>query len=87
MFLPSVRKWIPWPDFVTDLRLAALWEHVVRSVGGSLTAAQELIADRARVAMHWAGGRHHAKPDMAAGFCYVWAPRKLVHALVPLMCD
>lgn len=40
-------------------------------VGGSLVAAEELTSGRARVAVHCAGGRHHAQRDEAAGFCYV----------------
>eukprot|EP00698_Gefionella_okellyi_P006422 TRINITY_DN15770_c0_g1_i1.p1 TRINITY_DN15770_c0_g1~~TRINITY_DN15770_c0_g1_i1.p1 ORF type:complete len:425 (+),score=108.14 TRINITY_DN15770_c0_g1_i1:31-1305(+) len=43
--------------------------HVLHTVGGSLTAAQALL-DGARVAIWWAGGRHHAHRDEAAGYCY-----------------
>jgi len=39
--------------------------------GGSLLLAQELIAGRAKIGIHWDGGRHHAKSNQASGFCYI----------------
>src|SRR5574340_889735 len=38
-------------------------------VGGSLTAAREIAAGRARRAVSIGGGMHHAMPDWAAGCC------------------
>jgi len=38
--------------------------------GSSLTAANKLLAGY-KVAINWAGGRHHARRDLASGFCYV----------------
>jgi histone deacetylase 8 len=56
--------------FAGQLRYASL------VAGGSLTAADELgrcrkDAAAPRVALHWDGGRHHARRDAAAGFCFV----------------
>lgn len=48
-----------------------LWGVVCGLAGGSLTAARELTAGRAKIALNWCGGWHHAQRDMAAGFCYV----------------
>ncbi len=39
--------------------------------GGSLAAADALASGGTDVAIHWDGGRHHARRDAAAGFCYV----------------
>ena len=39
--------------------------------GGSLDAAVQLGLGRTDVAIHWAGGFHHAKKAAASGFCYV----------------
>ncbi|KAJ2752073.1 Histone deacetylase 8, partial [Coemansia sp. BCRC 34490] len=47
-------------------------EDYVRYIaGGTVTAANALVLGRARVAIHWEGGRHHAKRSKASGFCYV----------------
>ena len=56
--------------FAGQLRYASL------VAGGSLAAAEALgrcREDRSapRVALHWDGGRHHARRDSAAGFCFV----------------
>ncbi|KAG0721874.1 Histone deacetylase 8 [Chionoecetes opilio] len=48
-----------------------LWGLVCGLAGGSLTAARELSSGRARIAVNWCGGWHHAQRDMASGFCYV----------------
>lgn len=50
---------------------AALWKYCLRVAGGSLHAAQLLVSDKAEVALHWGGGRHHAHSNRASGFCYV----------------
>jgi len=39
--------------------------------GGALTAADLLLAGEADVAFNLFGGLHHAKPEWAAGFCYL----------------
>ncbi len=48
-----------------------LRDYMLWVTGGSLTAARELTSRRARVAVNWGGGRHHAMPGKASGFCYV----------------
>lgn len=48
-----------------------MWEYARAVVGGTLAGARKLIDGEARIAMHFNGGRHHAKPDRADGFCYV----------------
>jgi acetoin utilization deacetylase AcuC-like enzyme len=48
-----------------------VWEGARLCAGGSLQAAAALAARRCRVAVHLDGGRHHARRDFAAGFCYV----------------
>jgi len=46
-------------------------QHGAWIAGASLTAAEELVSDRADVAINLCGGRHHAFRGQAAGFCYV----------------
>ncbi|KAJ2858368.1 Histone deacetylase 8 [Coemansia erecta] len=46
-------------------------QHIRYAAGGTVTAANALGFGRARVAIHWEGGRHHAKRNKASGFCYV----------------
>ncbi|KAJ3371383.1 hypothetical protein GGF31_003306 [Allomyces arbusculus] len=41
--------------------------HIRLAAGGSLTAARAPHS----IAIHWDGGRHHARAGSAAGFCYV----------------
>lgn len=48
-----------------------LWSYCRSVAGASLHASNLLASDVADVAMHWGGGRHHARPDCAGGFCYV----------------
>jgi acetoin utilization deacetylase AcuC-like enzyme len=48
-----------------------MWDYARAVVGGTLSGARKLIDGEARVAMHFNGGRHHAKPDRADGFCYI----------------
>ena len=50
---------------------AALWKYCLRVAGGSLHAAQLLVSNKAEVAIHWGGGRHHAHSNRASGFCFV----------------
>ena len=54
--------------------------------GASLWGAKMLIEDRAGTVIHWEGGRHHAKPAEASGFCYVrnkFANCQLIFYFVP----
>jgi len=58
------------PCFPGQLRYAQL------VAGGALAAADALSrclrdASAPRLAVHWDGGRHHARRDSAAGFCFV----------------
>ncbi|KAG0306255.1 Histone deacetylase 8 [Dissophora globulifera] len=39
--------------------------------GSTIEAATLLDSDAFDIVIHWDGGRHHAKKDMAAGFCVV----------------
>lgn len=48
-----------------------VFSYVRMVAGGSLLLAQELIAGRAKIGIHWDGGRHHAKSNQASGFCYI----------------
>ena len=48
-----------------------LWDYARAVVGGTLAGARKLIYEEARTCLHFNGGRHHAKPDRADGFCYV----------------
>jgi acetoin utilization deacetylase AcuC-like enzyme len=47
------------------------WDMCRLVAGASLTAADELVFGRARAAVNWGGGRHHAKKSEASGFCFV----------------
>lgn len=46
-----------------------MMQHVELVAGGSLKAAE--LLRNFDVAIHWDGGRHHARSDKASGFCYV----------------
>lgn len=48
-----------------------MYTYVRAVVGGTLAGARALADGSVRTAIHWNGGRHHAKSDAAAGFCYV----------------
>ncbi|KAF9425409.1 Histone deacetylase 8 [Podila epigama] len=48
--------------------IAAYAEYVA---GSTIEAATLLCDDAFDIVIHWDGGRHHAKKDMAAGFCIV----------------
>ncbi|ORZ35232.1 hypothetical protein BCR44DRAFT_60190 [Catenaria anguillulae PL171] len=79
----QLAKGIPVPD--VDLTRAGLVHdsppfrglaaHLRLAAGGSMQAAHFLTSPPAplipRIAIHWDGGRHHAQPSAAAGFCYV----------------
>ena len=48
-----------------------LCAYALLACGASLTAADWLLAGRARTAFNPSGGFHHADPEHAAGFCYL----------------
>ena len=48
-----------------------VFELAALEAGGSVQAAQLLGSRMYDTAIWWGGGRHHAKTDSAAGFCYV----------------
>ncbi len=48
-----------------------MWEYALLTAGGSLQAADLLIAREAERVFHPGGGLHHALPGRASGFCYV----------------
>ncbi|KAG5651806.1 hypothetical protein H0H81_007329 [Sphagnurus paluster] len=52
-------------------RFPLLASYVELVAGAVLTGAESLIDGRVGVAIAWDGGRHHARKDRAAGFCYV----------------
>lgn len=52
-----------------------LWTYCCQVAQGSIQAARALRESESErqvdVAVHWDGGRHHAKRGQAAGFCFV----------------
>jgi histone deacetylase 1/2 len=48
-----------------------LFEFCSIAAGGSISAAQRIAAGSHDIAIHWAGGLHHAKKREASGFCYI----------------
>jgi histone deacetylase 8 len=46
-------------------------DYVCLVAGASMTAARALRDREADVACSWTGGRHHARKEQAAGYCYV----------------
>ncbi len=48
-----------------------LWEYALYTAGGSLAAADLVLAGDAERVFHPGGGLHHAMHARAAGFCYV----------------
>ncbi|CAG8454193.1 9411_t:CDS:2 [Paraglomus occultum] len=48
-----------------------LAKYIRLVVGSTIAAAQALNKGEVDVAIHWDGGRHHAKRSSAQGFCYV----------------
>lgn len=56
---------------VTDcLPFPRMWEYVQAVCGASIAAVEVVAHNRARVAISISGGRHHAQPTSASGFCY-----------------
>jgi acetoin utilization protein AcuC len=48
---------------------AGMHEVSLLTTGGSLSAMEEVLAGRVRVAVNYSGGLHHAMPSRASGFC------------------
>ncbi|KEG13548.1 putative histone deacetylase [Trypanosoma grayi] len=48
-----------------------MWRTIQATVSGTLTATRLLAQTGRFAAIHWFGGRHHAKRQMAGGFCFV----------------
>ncbi len=48
-----------------------LYEYAVLACGATLTGAKLILAGDADVAFNPSGGFHHARPERAAGFCYI----------------
>lgn len=67
--------------FVDDGALfEGIQEYVAKATGATLYCVQRLLDRDCLYAMHWEGGRcviviidhrHHAKRDVASGFCYI----------------
>ena len=48
-----------------------MYDYAVLAAGGTITAADEILAGAADVAFNPSGGFHHAQAEKAAGFCYI----------------
>jgi acetoin utilization protein AcuC len=48
-----------------------MYDYALLAVGASLTGAQLIIDEKVGVAFNPSGGFHHARPEFAAGFCYI----------------
>eukprot|EP00079_Xenopus_tropicalis_P037878 XP_017951649.1 PREDICTED: histone deacetylase 8 isoform X1 [Xenopus tropicalis] len=48
-----------------------IYDYAAAVGGATLTAAEQLMAGKTRIAINWPGGWHHAKKDEASGFCYL----------------
>jgi len=48
-----------------------LYDYAVLACGGTLTAADLILAASAQVVFNPSGGYHHAGPERASGFCYI----------------
>ncbi|CAG8501748.1 13531_t:CDS:2 [Ambispora leptoticha] len=48
-----------------------LSDYVKFVAGSTIAAARAVIDGRVDIAIHWDGGRHHAKKSECQGFCYV----------------
>jgi acetoin utilization protein AcuC len=56
----------PWGDTPP---FRGMHEASLLTTGASIVALEEVLADRARVAVNYAGGLHHAMRKRASGFC------------------
>ncbi|UCG48132.1 MAG: hypothetical protein JSU94_21980 [Phycisphaerales bacterium] len=50
---------------------AGMYDYAVLASGGTLTGAELILSGRAEAAFNPSGGYHHARPELAAGFCYI----------------
>jgi histone deacetylase 1/2 len=48
-----------------------LYDFCRLAAGGSLDAADLIIAGEGDIVINWSGGYHHAKKTEASGFCYI----------------
>ncbi|USP76388.1 uncharacterized protein yc1106_03662 [Curvularia clavata] len=48
-----------------------LWNYVSLYTGATCSATWNLLNSRSDIAINWSGGLHHAKKNLASGFCYV----------------
>jgi len=48
-----------------------LWNYVSIYSGASMNAAYNLLNKQSDIAINWSGGLHHAKKNLASGFCYI----------------
>ncbi|XP_073456710.1 histone deacetylase 8 [Aquarana catesbeiana] len=48
-----------------------IYDYAAAVGGATLTAVEQLLEGKARIAINWPGGWHHAKKDEASGFCYL----------------
>lgn len=59
-----------------------VYEWAMTVAGGSIRAAEEIIAGRSRVSFSPAGGLHHAMASRASGFCHVNDAVLAIHTLL-----
>ncbi|KAK7793565.1 hypothetical protein R5R35_000401 [Gryllus longicercus] len=48
-----------------------LYDFVKAIAGSSISGAEAIVGGKAKVAINWFGGWHHAQRDQADGYCYV----------------
>jgi acetoin utilization protein AcuC len=48
-----------------------MYDYAVLAVGGTLVGVEKVILGQADVTFNPSGGFHHARPEQAAGFCYI----------------
>lgn len=48
-----------------------MYDYSAWACGASLKGAEQILSGQAELAFNPSGGLHHAKPDCAAGFCYL----------------
>lgn len=77
-----------WPDVAHGLGIPdnpifpGMHEATALVVGGSLVAAEEVMAGRRDHAFNFAGGLHHAMPSRASGFCIYNDPAIVIASLL-----
>nr|7Q1B_A Chain A, Histone deacetylase DAC2 [Trypanosoma cruzi]7Q1C_A Chain A, Histone deacetylase DAC2 [Trypanosoma cruzi]7Q1C_B Chain B, Histone deacetylase DAC2 [Trypanosoma cruzi] len=53
-----------------NMPFVGMWRTIQATVSGTLLAARLLAQPGRFAAIHWFGGRHHAKKSTAGGFCF-----------------